>query len=145
MMSIKNILIAIDGSEHSEKAINYGIMLAKQNGSKLFGLHVIEEKVLSAYKLMKKNVNELKKELHEKGRYILSNFEKIAISNKIEFQSEIREGLAYQIIIEFAEKNKIDLIIIGHKSDTRPLTSRYIGSTVKSLIEYIICPILIIN
>jgi len=145
MISIKNILIAIDGSEHSDKAINYAIMLAKQNGSKIFGLHVIEEKVISAYKLMKKDVNELKTELYEKGKYVLSNFEKLAISNNIEYHSEIKEGVAYQVIIEFAEKNNMDLIILGHESDSRPLTSRHIGSTAKNIIEYMICPILIIN
>ena len=145
MISIKNILIAIDGSEHSDKAINYAVMLAKQNSSKLFGLHVIEEKIISAYRLMKKNVNDLKKELYEKGNYVLSNFEKLAISNNLAYHSEIREGVAYQVIIEFAEKNNIDLIIIGHESDSRPLTSRHIGSTARNILEYMICPILIIN
>ncbi len=145
MISLSKILIAIDGSEHSDNAIRYGIFLAKQNNSMLIGLHVIDEKVFSAYKLMKKDVNELKQELYEKGRYILSQFEKLAISNDIPNQSVIEEGITYQVIIDYAEKQNVNLIIMGHESESRPLSSKHVGSNARNIIEFMKCPVLIIN
>jgi nucleotide-binding universal stress UspA family protein len=38
----KNILIATDGSENTQKAIFYGINLAKLNGSIVHALHVVD-------------------------------------------------------------------------------------------------------
>ena len=39
---IKNILVALDGSGHSNAAIKYGIWLAKNFGAKLSGFHAVD-------------------------------------------------------------------------------------------------------
>ena len=39
---IKNILIPLDGSEHSTAALDYGMWMAEKFGGKLFGQHIID-------------------------------------------------------------------------------------------------------
>ena len=39
---IKNILVALDGSDYSNIAVKYGIWLAKNFGAKLSGLHAVD-------------------------------------------------------------------------------------------------------
>jgi nucleotide-binding universal stress UspA family protein len=39
----KNILIPTDGSEQSQRAVRFGIELAKAHGSRITGIHVIPD------------------------------------------------------------------------------------------------------
>ena len=41
---VKNILVALDGSEHSRKAVEFAINTAKMEGDALYLIHVWEEK-----------------------------------------------------------------------------------------------------
>ena len=44
---IQNIVIATDGSENAQKAVSYGIKIAKLSGAKVYALHVINTHSLS--------------------------------------------------------------------------------------------------
>ncbi|MHA1785718.1 MAG: universal stress protein [Candidatus Helarchaeota archaeon] len=146
MKVFNNILVAIDGSEHSNRALEYAIKMAKQNDSKLFALNVIELRTLENYKLLQRDPDELKEELTERSKSILSRVKKQAKENDVKIEILMKEGVPCQQILETSKQINADLIIVAHEGAQRPLTSHHVGSTTKRLIEYIInCPILVIN
>ena len=51
MLSYKNILIAVDGSNEAEWAFNKAVDVAKRNDAKLTIVHVIDTRTYTAYEV----------------------------------------------------------------------------------------------
>ncbi|RLG20885.1 universal stress protein [Methanosarcinales archaeon] len=109
---IEKILIATDGSEYTEKAIEYGLSLAKLLGAKVYALCVadiapalsvpLEGSLRPVLELIKNECMEATSEVRERG-------EKIGV----EVECVVREGKPASEIVKFAEENEIDLIVMG--------------------------------
>ena len=140
------ILVAVDGSEHSDRALKFAIKLSKQNDCRLYAIHVIDQKIIDNYKVLKRDKFELREDLIEKGQAISLDIKNSVENENINIQTLIKEGIPYQQIVETSKEIKADLIIVAHEGNKSAFTSHHVGSTTKHLIEYIeTCPILIIN
>jgi len=111
----KKVLVAVDGSEHSDRAVTYGIQLTRQNKCKLYFLYVIDQKIIESYKILKKDSNKIRDELSEKGHVILSRIKKLAVKNEIPVETKMLVGIPYQRILDYSQELNVDLIIIGHE------------------------------
>ena len=104
----KHILVAIDGSPHSQQALPAAIEMAKKFGSEILVLHVSE---------------------HDRGRAVVFSLEtpaeatmmvgdavKAARQAGITAKGQLRDiagGHVAKAILETAEANGIDLIVMG--------------------------------
>ena len=129
----KTILIPIDGSENSFRVLRYAIRRAEGYSDKLVGIYVIPE--------MPQDKN-IKEKFKTEGQKILNKAKKQCASYNIEFSSKIIQGNPGGKIVEFANKNKIDEIIIGH-SNQKP--NSYMGSTVNYVVNKSKLPVTIIK
>lgn len=113
--TIKRILVPVDFSDTSETALNQAFMLARLLKAELLLLHIISDstfKFIGARDL--KDVLPSTEDIEVKAK---EKFEQLTreIQKKYPIQPNvfIEHGVVHDVIVEFANKNKIDLIIMG--------------------------------
>ena len=48
----KKIMVPTDGSEYAERAVKVGLSLARELGSRVVALHVLDEKLMLPFEVM---------------------------------------------------------------------------------------------
>ncbi len=112
----KKIIVAVDGSESSMKAVSYAAQLAKLTGSRLMILNVI---LLPAF-ASPKTLETLRKELSTKASQVLEKSKTITDAAMVNSESKIAETdhSVVETIVELSESEKADLIVLGSRGTT---------------------------
>ena len=110
----RKIMVATDGSEEVRKAVDSAIENAKLSDAKLYAVHVI---ALGFYPITHSTDSEwekaMKEQLITEGNTATAYVENAGRAANVEVESVILEGNPAEEIIDFAEKNDIDLIVMG--------------------------------
>jgi nucleotide-binding universal stress UspA family protein len=107
----KQILIAADCSKGTEKAVDFGIEIAKLNGAKVYAVHVIDPIFND---LMEEAwAEEAYKQFKKIGREAVSYVEEKAKDAGVKVESAVLEGNPAEKIVDFAEEQKVDMIVVG--------------------------------
>ena len=120
---IQTILVPLDGSKFSIRALNYAINLAKFTGSKITGLFVISSDVspmpLDELFDPLSSIEPLgyKAKMTRYGQKILEQAEDRCLQNNIKFVKSMSFGNPGNYVVNYAEdkKNKIEMIIMGSR------------------------------
>jgi nucleotide-binding universal stress UspA family protein len=112
----KKILVAVDGSGPSMKAVSYAAQLARLSRSKLMILNVI---LLPEY-ASAKTLEILRRDLSTKASQILERSKLVAKAFDIESESKSVETdrSVVETIVELSENEKADLIVLGSRGIT---------------------------
>ncbi|MCS3924222.1 universal stress protein [Methanosalsum natronophilum] len=108
----KNILIATDGSEHSENTIKYGVELAKLSGARLFAVYVVDTGAFASIP-MDAEWEMMYSLLQDEGKKATERVEEMSNEYGVEVEQVLLDGQPAHEIIDFAEKNNISVIIMG--------------------------------
>ena len=132
----RKIMIATDGSELVKRAVDLAIEIAKLSEAKLYVVHVI---ALEGNSIIHSRGKEQKKALKEQliveGKKATDYVENIGRTANVRVESTILEGNPANEIIDFAEKNDIDLIVMGTHGKTG--TQRFlIGSVSENVVRH---------
>lgn len=109
----KRLLIATDGSKNSQNAVNSGIEIAKMNNAEVYAVYVIPPVSAPAAERGKGWAENIKQDLTEDGKEATKHVEKVGNNSEVDVESILLEGDPGEEIISFAEKNDIDLIVMG--------------------------------
>ena len=140
VIKIKKILVPVDGSKYSDKAILQACDLAKKYQSQLILLYVVE-KVISVNLLDRKAYLEM---LRKVGNNVLTTGKKIATNQGMNSKIVIKEGNIANEIIKLAKKEQCNLIVMGNKG--LGATARFLlGSISNKLVNNSTCSILIVK
>ncbi len=135
-----NILVPLDGSEFSEKALLHACDLAKNYQGNLLLLYVIE-KSFSINLLDRKEYLTI---LRKFGNKILNKGKEITMNKGIDSEIILKEGNIVNEIIKIAKNKKCNLIIVGNKG--LGATSRFfLGSVSNKLANNSPCSLLIVK
>lgn len=139
-MSLKKILVPYDGSSHSKHALKMAISLAKKYRGNIVGLYVNDLPLLLEYSII--DPVGLRDISH--GKRILQYAKNLVVKDKIKFQSKIVTGPAAESILNYAQKNKVDIIIIGHRgmSTTKEV---FLGSVSHHVLQKTKIPVLVVR
>lgn len=139
----RNILIATDGSENTQRAISYGIEIAKLSGATVHALYVVNTSpIISDYwTIGKKNIYEIVK---SEGEEAVSEVKKIGEASGVEVKEVVLDGYPSNAIIDFAENNNIDLIVMGTLGKTG-LDKLLIGSVAEKVIRGSKVPVMVVR
>jgi nucleotide-binding universal stress UspA family protein len=144
MSGYKKVLVAVDGSSCSEKAVGVAVSFCRLSNAELHAIFVISEMVVENFKrLGKGQAKEVLESLKDEGRKYFRDVKDTAKEWDVKVVEAIREGFPADEIVTYAKKSKIDLIVMGthgRRVGTRPL----IGSTADRVIHLAPCPILIV-
>jgi nucleotide-binding universal stress UspA family protein len=111
LAELKNILVALDGSNASSRALDYAINLARQSQGVVTGVFVIPLFSVNVAKPKSK----LGKALAEAGKKILTNAKLRCAKNGVLFYEKILCGNEGFKLVAFAKNKKADLIVMGSR------------------------------
>ena len=141
-MIFQKILVPLDGSEHSSRALEVAIQLAKQLKCKLVLLTVYSMVAASGsspeLSLMAIDAS------RDRGKEILKKAEEKVNSEMIEVETELAAGTAVETIVEKSKEGKFDMIVMGARG-LGTMKKLLIGSVSEGVIKNAPCPVLIVK
>lgn len=138
----RNIVIATDGSENNLRAISYGIKLAKLSGATVYALHVIDTYSLSqSWTAGRETMYEV---LRKDGQKATLKIKECGEASGVEVKEVLLEGHPSSEIIDFAENNNIDLIVMGTLGKTG-LDRFLMGSVAEKVVRNSKVPVLVVR
>ena len=143
---VTKILIATDGSDSSMRAAEYGVNVAKTLGAQIRVIHVIDAVVLEeARSLFKAGQHEdVELKLRQAGQRYVNYVLALAEKEAVKAEGSLAKGRPFDVIVRTAEDSKVDLIIMGTHG-RRGADRVLIGSVAERVIEYSLCPVLIVK
>lgn len=138
--SLKTILVATDGSLHSEKALYEAINLAKACGTKLYVMSVVE--VNPEYEALAPQIVE---KADEETKGFLDAAQKCAEREQVSCTTIVHRGEdPAHFIVEEAEKLTADMIVMGKHGRNVMLRKLFVGSVTAKVISHAHCKVLVV-
>lgn len=146
------LLVAIDGSEESNRALATAVEIATATDGSITLIHAIEpgisdigggEPVTASERRDRLIINSLDS-AEEHGQSILD--EAIAFVNEsgVEVSGELRYGRPAQTITDFAEEGDFDAIYLGHRGMSERSIS-FLGSVARDVVEHARVPVMVVR
>ena len=142
------ILVAFDGSDDSVRAVRTACSLASKYGAELKVLHVYSFAVFAyggAAPMPVPDVQPLEDAAKARGMATLSKGLEVARGEGVKATGELLEASSVvQAVVEYAEKDRTDLIIMG----TRGMTGfkrLVMGSVSTGIVGHAHCPVLVVR
>lgn len=139
----KKILIATDGSEQNQKAIEYGVDLAKISNAKVYPVYVVDTAAFSSIP-MDSGWEMMYDLIKKEGREATDQVVKLAEEAGLECEPTILEGHPSHEIIDFAKNNDIDVIVMGTLGKSG-LDKFLLGSVAEKVIRNSPAPVLVVR
>jgi nucleotide-binding universal stress UspA family protein len=158
-MAFDKILVPYDGSAQSDKALDHAASLAKLVGAKeLVLLHVVQEIPVPPMMILESrlrssktgeelSVSEVWKELYQEMKESALRMLESKKGSLAEVQVKVKVAIGYppDRIIEVAEEEAADLIVMGSIGLTGLSKLRALGSVSRAVSERARCPVLIVH
>jgi len=145
-LAVSKVLVGIDGSDHSFRAAQYALEISKKYVAKLIAVTVTYMPAKS--RMSQQEAIEVGAGLSEmdKAKKWFESFTQSARENKIDFKTELvnsQRPVDY-VILEYAEKEGIDLIVIGTRGRSG-LSKIVLGSVASRIVTYSHFPVLVVK
>jgi nucleotide-binding universal stress UspA family protein len=145
-VNLKKILVPIDFSEASRKAMQYALSFARQFNAEVLLLHVIELTPLASPSAPLPIIQDetTRATLHESAaKHLAAWRDESGLPARI--KASVREGVsAHAEIVKTATEGNIDLIVLGTQGRTG-LAHLLIGSTAERVVRHAPCPVLVVR
>ena len=138
----RNIVIATDGSENTQRATSYGITIAKLSGATVHALHVVDTSSFSqSWTVGWETIYDI---LKKEGQKATSKVKECGEASGVDVREVLLEGHPSGEIINFAENNNIDLIVMGTLGKTG-LDRFLMGSVAEKVVRNSKVPVLVVR
>jgi nucleotide-binding universal stress UspA family protein len=142
----KKLLFCTDFSENADYAFEFAYGVAKRDEGLLYILHVLPDNPHQAYVdgfIAQEDLEKIQKSIEED---LVTNYKEHytkKIEGEIEFETVTKSGRADKEIVEFAEKEKVDLIVMGTHGRTG-IEHVVFGSVAEKVLQHSLFPVFII-
>jgi nucleotide-binding universal stress UspA family protein len=134
----KTIVLAVDGSESSDRALTFAGELAKQSGGRIVAVHIKE--LIAGRFAGPVHVDE--EDLQAKIRKQVQDLSDAGVTVSVEMHSTMTGGPA-PLIADAATRENADVIVTGTRGHTA-LAGVIVGSVAQRLLHVAPCPVLVI-
>ncbi len=146
---MKKILVPVDGSPVSKIAAEKAVELADIYGGKLTFIYVVDTRGIYTYDVggivsIPFNYPKITEELMQVKTKFLDAFVSLINTGDEEVEKVVLHGEPSDKILEYAKKEKCDMIIMGRRGFSK-IKRFFIGSVTQRVISDAPCPVLIIN
>ena len=138
--NFKKILVALDGSKNSIRALSNAIQLAKQTDSSIVGLFVIQV-FPTEMGLVRTMVG---KALSKHCKHFMRIAKAMCTKKGVKFLDVVEYGEEGRTIVSFAHENNFDLIVIGSRGMGK-FKELFLGSTSNYVVHSSKIPVLVIK
>ena len=156
-----NILVGVDSSETSDKALKVAAELAKKFGAELHVFHSVPHHYsipinpvapyyANPIRESSREILELRKAFEMAGKEILTQARKfleendLFIEDKTEFHLEL-DASPVEFSSQFASENGVDLIVIGCKGHHSRVRRVLMGTVATGIANEAPCPVLVVR
>ena len=145
----KKILVAYDGSADSKEALNWAIDLSLLSGSRVIAAHVVEPDVMHRSSAMHQTgygvtLFERIVEIQKMAEQQMANVVEIGNQQGIQIKTELLYGNISASIIDYAQKNEVDMIVSGTKGHGF-FEQLLMGSVARNLVSLSTVPVLLVK
>lgn len=142
-LELRRILFATDFSLYSADAREYAVLLSLKFGAEVIVFHAIEKisYLGEEDRELAQWYADLERDLHSKLQAEIAYFKQ----RKIQARGELSAGVAWRSVIEYAEANQVDLLVIGSHGTHTPEGALILGTTSHKIALVANIPILIIK
>ena len=137
----QNILIAVDGSDYSNKALSYAKDMAATYSATVWLVHVLTH---PSGMLGYDDFEKLYAKRKHAGQSILDDALAALGETNLEIHRELLEGPEPESILNSAKKNQADLIIMGTRG-MGALKGLLVGSVSRKVIHLADCPVMVVH
>jgi len=146
------ILVAIDGSDIAINAAKIAIQLAEKYNAELVVLHVIDSSIRyesvgdDTFPGYRGSLNQVVDIATEKGQKLVDEVKQKASENNINIKPEVLLGVGSIVkeIVEYAENNMIDLIVLGTRGRSG-IKKVLLGSTASGVVSHSRLPVMVVK
>ncbi len=144
-MNIQRILAPTDFSELSKQGLTSALELAETFGAKLLLLHVVEPPPYPVEGIMPSHLGAtLLDDLERQASKDLAQMLSETHGSQVEVTRRVVVGIPYRKIVEVAEEEKSDLIVMTTHGRTG-LSHLVMGSVTEKIVRTAPCPVLTIR
>jgi nucleotide-binding universal stress UspA family protein len=145
LIGLQSILVPIDFSDNSKKALRYAIPFAQQFKASLTLMYVVEPTIYpSDFGFGQVGFPNVEKELQEKATEEMRQLIATLIPSTVQSYSVVDSGIPFVEITSYAQKKNVDLIIVATHGTTG-VEHILFGSTAEKIIRKSPCPVLVIR
>ncbi len=139
---ISKVLVPIDFSDYSKNALKYAVNFVKHFHAQLFLVYVVEPVIYPPdFSMGQIAIPSVDLEMDKRAIDELDKLAELEIPADIKVKSIVKTGKPFIEIIEIAEEENIDLIIIATHGHTG-MEHILFGSTAEKVVRKAPCPVL---
>jgi len=153
----KKILVPLDGSEHSLRALEIAVQIAKKFEAKITLIHVYSVGIrpvvmpepttltpIGVPVMAPTDVSKIAEATRKAGAAILADGEEKVKAEGIEVETLLKEGHSVQEIVKTAKEGSFDLIVIGARGISK-IREIILGSVSDGVVHNAPCPVLVVK
>ncbi len=137
-----NILVPVDFSDCSDKAVEYAVSFARQFGARILLLHVVQP-YIPAPEMTNIDTDVLNSGAREGAEKELAKLAK-SLDPALAVETELRFGNPHVEIVQAAKEDNADLIIIPTHGRSG-LAHLFLGGTAERVVRHAGCPVLVVR
>ncbi|MGI0034077.1 MAG: universal stress protein [Nitrososphaeraceae archaeon] len=151
-MTIRRILVAVDGSKPSVDASVQAIDISKRFDAEMTAIYVVSPDVRYNYledtitPRLPRALKDVMMIAMQTGEKHLDRVKQKAREKDVRVKTDVIIGISSVVkeIVEYAEKNKIDMIVIGSRG-LSGIKKMLLGSVANGVVTYAHCPVLVVK
>ena len=138
-----SVLVATDGSTGTVETLAHATSIARDNDAVLHGLYVVDKRLSLAAEAETKA--DVRQSLEEEGEVALDDVAVHAEEAGVTAQTSMEEGIPHRTIVDYADREGIDLIVMGTHGRTGRDRVANLGSVTERVVESASVPVLVVH
>jgi nucleotide-binding universal stress UspA family protein len=137
------ILVPTDGSSGTAKTLDHACSIANDNDATLYALYVVDKRLFLA--AADDTKDEVRGNLEAEGERALETAADRTREDDIAVETEHREGIPHNTIVDYAAEIDADLVAMGTHGRTGRDRLAALGSVTERVVETADRPVLVVN
>ena len=138
---LKNIVLAFDGSEFSNRALQYAKTFAERFEATLWLVHIFTH---TSDLLGYEDYEKLYSKRKASGQTLLGVALQELSNTKLDVREKLEEGPEAESILNIAKNCNADLIVMGTRGHGK-LKDLLVGSVSRKVIHHSLCPVMVVH
>lgn len=141
---IHKILLPTDGSEYAEKTVQYALEFAKFVGATVVVMHGYNPP-FALRKRAALMLEEVRRSLEEEAKALVTETAELFEAAGLTVSALVVEGSPAESILQAAEMEKPDLIVMGAHDGDEGISALVLGSVAERVIAHASIPVLVVK
>ena len=139
----KTVVVGTDGSARADKAVDEAIDLAKSENSRLYIVAAFSDSE-SHWEQIQSSAKTSRVNLADVAEQVLARTAKRAEDRGVQVDYSAQEGDPAEVILDVADREKADLIVVGNKGITGAKRF-FLGSVPNKVVHHAPCGVMVVR